>query len=196
MDRKISRPRTVLGLMLLVVALGCTGPGGNSRTSRLDRFRGERTKEELKASVGWLDQEAQEAGRSTVRTEELLAFADRSRAAVKPPVPFPRKSVLVISGGGSYGAYPAGVLVGWTASGTRPEFDVVTGISTGALIGSFAFLGPSEDCELQRAYTTLRNRDIYRRRLLIPSLLSESFADTRPLERLIERTASDERIAR
>lgn len=194
MDRKIARPRTALGLILLAVALGCTS--SKSRFTPFDRFRGERTTEELKASVGWIDPEAQEAGRSTIRTEDLLAYAERSRAAAKPPQPFPRKSVLVISGGGSYGAYPAGVLVGWTASGTRPEFDVVTGISTGALIGAFAFLGPSEDCELQRLYTTLRNEDVYTRHRLLPSLLSESFADTTPLRRLIERLATEDRLQR
>ncbi|HEY1190324.1 MAG TPA: patatin-like phospholipase family protein, partial [Gemmata sp.] len=95
-----------------------------------------------------------------------------------------------------YGAYPAGVLVGWTATGTRPEFDVVTGISTGALLGAFAFLGPSEDCELQRCYTTLESKHIYRRNRLLPSLLSESLADSSPLAQVIAETANDARIAR
>ena len=188
-----------LGLVLAAVALGCSSPSSvGDRLTPLKHLalRGQRTPEELRASVGWLDVEAQDAGRSTLRTEDLLAFAEQARASRKPPVPFPRKSILVVTGGGSYGAYPAGVLVGWTATGTRPEFDVVTGISTGALLGAFAFLGPSEDGELQRCYTTLRDEDIYRRNRLIPALLSESFADTAPLAKLIERTASDERIAR
>ncbi len=189
-------PVCVLGTALLVILVGCSGPGERLGHFRRLTNRSDRTTEELKASVGWLDLEAQEAGRSTIRTEDLLAFAERSRAAVKPAVPFPRKSILVVSGGGSYGAYPAGVLVGWTASGTRPEFDVVTGISTGALIGAFAFLGPEFDCDLQRCYTTLRNEDIYRRRRLIPALLSESLATTGPLAKLVEETATDERIRR
>jgi hypothetical protein len=100
--------------VVCAAALGCAQRGG----------RGDRTAEELKASVNWLDPEAQEAGRSTIRPNDLLAFADKARAAVKPAVPFPKKSVLIVSGGGSYGAFPAGVLVGWTATGTRPEFDV------------------------------------------------------------------------
>ena len=50
---------------------------------------------------------------------------------------------LALSGGGADGAYGAGVLNGWTASGTRPEFTVVSGVSTGALIAPFAFLGSS-----------------------------------------------------
>ena len=74
----------------------------------------------------------------------------RIRAMRKPAVPSPKKSILVVSGGGIYGAYPAGVLAGWSETGTRPEFDVVTGVSTGALVGVFAFLGPAYDCELRR----------------------------------------------
>jgi predicted acylesterase/phospholipase RssA len=188
-----------LGLFA-AVALGCAGPGAvGERFVHFKRHltgREGRTKEELRASIGWYDLEAQEAGRSAFRNEDLLAFAERNRAAVKPAVPFPRKTVLVISGGGSYGAYPAGVLVGWTATGTRPNFDVVTGISTGALLGAFAFLGPDEDCELQKAYTTLRNEDIYTKNRLLRAILSESFADTSPLAKYIARTATDERIHR
>src|ERR1700722_14565667 len=50
-------------------------------------------------------------------------------------------SYLALSGGGADGAYGAGVLNGWTAAGTRPRFSVVSGVSTGALIAPFAFLG-------------------------------------------------------
>jgi hypothetical protein len=182
-----------LGLLLIAGAIGCSGPVG-LRDLFPRHGRRERTTEELKASVGWLDPEAQGAGRSTLRPEELLVFAERSRASVKPPVPYPRKTILVVTGGGSYGSYQAGVLVGWTATGTRPQFDVVTGVSTGALLGAFAFLGPAEDVELQRCYTTLRDRDIYRRNRLVPSLLSESFADTAPLAKLIEQLATNDRI--
>ncbi len=200
MVRTFTRPVPALGLALLMgaVVLGCAGPSavGDRLTPGRLRSRGERTPAELKASVGWLDLEAQEAGRSTIRTEDLLAFAEKARAGVKPPVPLPKKHILVITGGGSYGAYPAGVLVGWTATGTRPEFDVVTGISTGALLGAFAFLGASEDAELQRCYTTLRSSDIYRKNRLIPALLSESLADSSPLNRVIHQVATDERIAR
>jgi predicted acylesterase/phospholipase RssA len=60
---------------------------------------------------------------------------------------------LVISGGGGDGAYGAGLLTGWTEAGTRPEFQIVTGISTGALIAPFAFLGPEYDPVLREVYT-------------------------------------------
>ena len=201
MLRTISRPGPAFGLVLLLGAavIGCASPGdGASGLTPFKRgsARGERTTEELKASVGWLDIEAQEAGRSTISTEALLAFADKARASVKPDVPFQKKHVLVVTGGGSYGAYPAGVLVGWTATGTRPEFDVVTGISTGALIGAFAFLGPSEDGELQRCYTTLQSSHIYERNRIVRAIMSESLADSSPLGQLIHEVATDARIAR
>lgn len=62
-------------------------------------------------------------------------------------------SILALSGGGANGAYGAGVIVGWSEAGTRPDFDIVTGISTGALAAPFAFLGPGWDDALERAYT-------------------------------------------
>jgi predicted acylesterase/phospholipase RssA len=66
----------------------------------------------------------------------------------------PQISFLAISGGGSDGAFGAGLLVGWTARGNRPEFDIVTGISTGALTAPFAFVGPRYDPALKQVYTT------------------------------------------
>jgi hypothetical protein len=63
-------------------------------------------------------------------------------------------NVLAISGGGSNGAYGAGVLVGWTAAGDRPDFDIVTGVSTGALTAPFAYLGKDWDRRLTEAYTS------------------------------------------
>jgi hypothetical protein len=82
-----------------------------------------------------------------VRVEALAEqIGDRLWAAAEG------RSILALSGGGANGAYGAGVLVGWTESGTRPEFSVVTGVSTGALAAPFAFLGPEWDDELHGAY--------------------------------------------
>ena len=61
---------------------------------------------------------------------------------------------LALSGGGGSGAYGAGLLNGWTASGVRPEFTIVSGVSTGALIAPFAFLGPAYDETLRQMYTS------------------------------------------
>src|SRR5262249_31607986 len=62
--------------------------------------------------------------------------------------------ILAISGGAYDGAYGAGVINGWTASGTRPRFTVVTGVSAGALIAPFAFLGPEYDSRAAEAFTS------------------------------------------
>ena len=101
--------------------------------------------------------------------------------------------VLIISGGGGTGAYGAGVLNGWTQSGTRPEFKIVTGISTGSLIAPFAFLGPEWDDGLTEAYTSLENDDDIVERRSIPGILvSDSVATSTPLMNLIARYVDEE----
>jgi predicted acylesterase/phospholipase RssA len=103
-------------------------------------------------------------------------------------------SVLALSGGGANGAFGAGFLCGWSAAGARPTFKLVTGISTGALLAPFAFLGPEYDETLRTAFTTISTKDIYRERSLLEILLnSEYLADTRPLARMIARLV-DEKV--
>lgn len=94
-------------------------------------------------------------------------------------------NVLVLSGGGANGSYTVGVLNGWTVAGSRPQFDVVTGISTGALIAPFAFLGSEYDGLLKRSYTELHDRDIFTRRWLPALLYADSLADSTPLRNRI-----------
>jgi predicted acylesterase/phospholipase RssA len=106
------------------------------------------------------------------------------------------RDVLVLSGGGMVGAYTAGVLKGWTASGRRPRFDVVTGVSTGALIAPFAFLGPDYDELLERGYTGARPADLYRLRYPTSLLWSDSLADAEPLRRRVESEITPELVAR
>ena len=74
--------------------------------------------------------------------------------------PLPSTAFLAISGGGDNGAFAAGFLNGWTQTGTRPQFKLVTGISTGALIAPFAFLGPAYDKELKELYTGISFKDV------------------------------------
>lgn len=94
---------------------------------------------------------------------------------------------LAISGGGANGAFGAGLLLGWTAAGTRPEFTMVTGVSTGALTAPFAFLGPDYDDELKSVYTTISTKDILKKRSIITALFGDSMADTKPLKTLIAK---------
>jgi len=99
--------------------------------------------------------------------------------------------VLAISSGGADGAYGAGVLVGWTQSGERPQFDVVTGVSTGALMAVLAFLGPQYDEMLEKFYTTITNKDIFRKRG-IGAAFSDSLYDYTPLKKQIEEVITEE----
>ena len=84
------------------------------------------------------------------------------------------RNLLVLSGGGAYGVYSAGFLNGWTQSGKRPEFDVVTGISTGSLIAPLAFLGPDYDGKLGRLYTHIQAEDVFRIRTWVTIPFTES----------------------
>lgn len=103
-------------------------------------------------------------------------------------------SYLVISGGGGEGAFGAGLLVGWSARGDRPEFQIVSGISTGALMAPFAFLGPAYDSVLQEAYTQYTTADLSERRSLIDILRGDAAADVAGLKRVLERHLNDEVI--
>lgn len=94
-------------------------------------------------------------------------------------------SYLAISGGGSDGAFGAGLINGWTETGERPHFKIVTGVSTGALIAPFAFLGTDYDDELKASYTMIDADHIFIPRGILPLLWSEAAASTEPLEELI-----------
>ena len=101
--------------------------------------------------------------------------------------------ILALSGGGSRGAYGAGVLTGWTAQGSRPEFDVVTGISTGALQATAAFLGPEYDHVL-RAFNEVSNKDIFTLAGSTALFTRESIYDTAPLKAMLTGLLDKETI--
>jgi len=101
---------------------------------------------------------------------------------------------LAISGGGANGAFGAGLLVGWTATGERPEFSMVTGVSTGALTAPFAFLGPDYDAEMKEVYTSTTTHDIARKRNVLDAAFGDSMTDTAPLKRLIAKYIDAEMI--
>ena len=99
---------------------------------------------------------------------------------------------LALSGGGSNGAFGAGFLNGWTESGTRPNFKIITGISTGGLIAPAAFLGSQTDEIIKEVYTTIEAKDIFYVQGflgigILSFLLGESYASTKPLRKLIAK---------
>jgi hypothetical protein len=111
-------------------------------------------------------------------------------AVYRKPVTF-----LALSGGGSDGAFGVGVLYGWTEHGDRPEFNMVTGISTGALIAPFAFLGPQYDTLLRGCYTTTTTKDIVKMKSLLTLPWREALADSQPLAKLVARQVDAEVLA-
>ena len=113
---------------------------------------------------------------------ELSAYRGTGHAGPLPPANY-----LAISGGGEDGAFGAGLLVGWTAAGTRPQFKLVTGISTGALTAPFAFLGPRYDAQLQAVYTMISGKDVLEPRFYIAALTEDALASNGPLRRTLAR---------
>ncbi len=98
-------------------------------------------------------------------------------------------TILALSGGGADGAYGVGVLNGWTKTGTRPNFDIVTGSSTGALMAVFAFLGPQYDELLKTLYLSQKDSDIFRKKGIVGPF-GDSLYDNTPLQRQIEKFVS------
>ncbi len=112
-----------------------------------------------------------------------------------PPKELPPVQFLAVSGGGDDGAFGAGLLVGWSEHGDRPSFQIVTGVSTGALIAPFAYLGPDYDQELREVYTGITPDKIFVERSLLGAIYGDSFADTTPLFELISKHVDEEMLA-
>ena len=123
-------------------------------------------------------------GPSTARQAVLEGEDEFSHTLVNALGSQKSPNILLLSGGGAHGAWGAGVLNGWTQ---KPRFDVVTGISTGSLISTFAFLGKQYDKELEDTYTGVSNSDIFRDRWWISLPFSSSVKTTGPLRELIAK---------
>jgi hypothetical protein len=108
--------------------------------------------------------------------------------------PLPPANFLAVSGGGEDGAFGAGLLCGWSEQGTRPEFKVVTGVSTGALTAPFAFLGPRYDAQLKEVYTTISADEVLSKRRITAALFDDAMADTSPLRRFVARYATQQML--
>jgi hypothetical protein len=106
-----------------------------------------------------------------------------------------RFEILAVSGGGKYGAYPAGVVCGWTCRGDRPKFDVATGVSTGSFVAVFGFLGPKYDPALKRLYTETTTEDVLEKYPFRRLPFTKSFASSEPLRELIASFTTDEVVA-
>ncbi|MBN9091630.1 MAG: patatin-like phospholipase family protein [Reyranella sp.] len=168
---------------LVLVGLGASLVAGCDVPARLaslpEKLRGSASFHGLPKGTRVLTDGSDDALMGHMARESLrreLAYAERTGAKSLGPATY-----LAISGGGENGAYGAGLLTGWSALGTRPEFKVVTGVSTGALIAPFAFLGPAYDRELERFYTATGKKDVMASNGLVAAALGESLYDSTPL---------------
>ena len=117
------------------------------------------------------------------RLQEKMAEVKEQIQEKEPEAKNETIDYLAISGGGANGA---GLMVGWTATGNRPEFRMITGISTGAIMAPFVFLGPKYDAILKQFYTTTSTKEILEKRSLLSMFSADSAADTKPLREILE----------
>ena len=132
-----------------------------------------------------------DAQTATASSWAAVSLFDTSDARRDKALKSEKLDVLALSGGGADGAFGAGVLVGWTETGKRPKFDVVTGVSTGALQSTFAFLGPCYDDQLTALYTCTCSKDIFAHKG-VTGLLSDSLMDTEALGEKLEQVLTDD----
>ena len=103
---------------------------------------------------------------------------------------------LAISGGGARGAFGAGLLNGWTDTGTRPEFTIVTGVSTGSILAPFAFLGSDYDHLIKKFYTTLSTEELLTKRSTIATITKDAATDATPIKNQLALYVDDELVAK
>ena len=120
------------------------------------------------------------------------AWLVHTRTARQHTYPQQGDAYLAISGGGADGAFAAGLLCGWTKTGKRPPFKLVTGISTGALAAPFALLGPDYDDTLREIYTTYDTDDLLSEMLVRLLFVGDAAADSAPLRQKIKQYISQD----
>jgi len=119
-----------------------------------------------------------------------VAAAERLRA-LHPGEPL---NILALSGGGAYGAFGAGAVAGLTRTGSRVDFTVVTGVSVGALIAPYAFLGPTWDADLLDVFTSAPGEEHLLQSRGLAAIFGSSLYSGKPLQHLVDAHLSDTMI--
>jgi predicted acylesterase/phospholipase RssA len=187
---RMSRKLIVLGIVLvfLVLAVWALEPLALRPIARLDPVPVDKTMQAVIPGIPdaryWVALDIQPMIRDMLAAREReQAFRTKNGGSGE----LPPMDLLAVSGGGDNGAFGAGLLCGWTATGKRPEFKAVTGVSTGALIAPFAFLGPDYDKVLKIVYTSVTPHDIATHRWMAAAVTNDGMADNRPLWELISK---------
>lgn len=132
----------------------------------------------------WGDERSAGLDRSlSTRIDQVFASG---RAAGLKPGSLVDVSYLALSGGGGDGAFGAGLLNGWSRTGSRPQFEIVTGVSTGALMAPFAFLGSNYDDELHELYTTTSTKELAQPQIFAAIFGADAIASNAPLAKRID----------
>jgi predicted acylesterase/phospholipase RssA len=172
--------RTACVIALLAIVVGCAAPprmaavpDGRAADAIVPGIEGARVYvlADTQSFIGIAEKSVE---------REQAAFEAAGHSGALPPANY-----LSISGGGDNGAFGTGLLLGWTAQGDRPEFKLVTGVSTGALIAPFAFLGTAYDARLKEVFTSVAPDDIYETRNIFFGIFGDGLADNAPLFRLV-----------
>ena len=176
--------------VVCLVGTGCSIPERGNAVPRVDTTRA--------MPLGIPNARFYADGDAKLMVDEGVQSGVREAAALraegKSPMRIPPAYFLAVSGGGDNGAFGAGIMNGWTAVGTRPQFKMVTGVSTGALIAPFAFLGSAYDAQLREVYTTMTPDKVFRMRGLTAALFDDAMADTAPLAEIIAKYADQKML--
>ena len=172
--------RSILAAVLLVTLAAC-----GTNVPRLDDapVNSYATPVGYKGIRYWGDAELKKLNEASAERLAELKAAHK----LDPSIPLDHAYYLAISGGGGDGAYGAGILNGWSKAGTRPQFEVVTGISTGALSAPYAFLGSAYDDKLKEIYTAIDDKDIMKKNGPIDAVFGTSLTDNSPLKALVAK---------
>jgi hypothetical protein len=175
---------------ICLIATGCSIPDRGDAVPRGDTDRAQ--------PLGIPNARFYADGDARLMVEEGVKSGAREAAALRVagalPTQIPPAYFLAVSGGGDNGAFGAGIINGWTAIGTRPTFKMVTGVSTGALIAPFAFLGSDYDAQLREVYTTMTPDKVFRQRGISAALFDDAMADTTPLADVIAKYADQKML--
>lgn len=174
-----------VGAMVLFVLTDCSP---TPRLAMTEAQQGKASFSDVSLSRFWGDEVTPDI--QTAIERQYRQVADAAARSIRP-ASVTRADFLAISGGGSDGAFAGGVLSGWSTRGDRPEFEVVTGVSTGALAAPFAFLGTAYDAQLADIYTSYGDADIMRSRGLI-GVFGTALNDNAPLRALIFNHMNDQ----
>lgn len=178
------RSYAVYWFVILVLSLsGCAQTVKHQPLSK-DTYEALKVADSVANERWWGDAAPPDLVSKTIEYRKI--FKQHARTKQKGKTKVLSQNILALSGGGANGAFGAGLLAGWTESGKRPTFDIVTGSSTGALIAPFAFLGSAYDETISDLYATATRDSIYTPKILSGLISGSALSDTSSLKKQIE----------